>query len=42
LPPAEIHRTGRFLPTGETVVQINGTGPFDVMYLDPSDDPRRK
>jgi len=24
------------------VVQINGTGPFDVMYLDPSDDPRRK
>jgi len=24
------------------VVQINGTGPFDVMYLDPSDDPRKK
>ena len=26
----------------ETVVQINGTGPFDVMYLDPNDDPRKK
>jgi hypothetical protein len=27
---------------GETVVQINGTGPFDVVYIDPKDDPRRK
>ena len=27
---------------GETIVQINGTGPFDVIYLDPKDDPRRK
>lgn len=27
---------------GETVVQINGTGPFDVVYVDPNDDPRRK
>ena len=27
---------------GETVVQINGTGPFDVIYLDPKDDPRKK
>jgi hypothetical protein len=26
----------------ESVVQINGTGPFDVIYLDPKDDPRRK
>jgi Cupin domain len=26
----------------ETVVQINGTGPFDVVYLDPKDDPRKK
>jgi len=25
---------------GETVVQINGTGPFDVNYVDPKDDPR--
>ena len=27
---------------GETIVQINGVGPFDVIYLDPKDDPRRK
>ena len=25
---------------GETVVQINGIGPFDVNYVDPKDDPR--
>ena len=28
--------------TEETVVQINGMGPFDVMYIDPKDDPRKK
>jgi quercetin dioxygenase-like cupin family protein len=27
---------------GETVVQINGVGPFDVKYVDPKDDPRIK
>jgi quercetin dioxygenase-like cupin family protein len=27
---------------GETVVQINGVGPFDVTYIDPQDDPRKK
>ncbi|WP_374445085.1 cupin domain-containing protein [Stella sp.] len=27
---------------GETVVQVNGTGPFDVTYLDPADDPRKR
>lgn len=47
LPPASfVH-----LPAGmphyavvdvETVVQINGTGPFDVIYVDPKDDPRKK
>lgn len=26
----------------ETVVQINGAGPFDVTYVDPKDDPRRQ
>jgi quercetin dioxygenase-like cupin family protein len=26
----------------ETVVQINGTGPFDVTYIDPKDDPRKQ
>jgi hypothetical protein len=28
--------------SGETIAQINGTGPFDVTYVDPKDDPRRK
>jgi quercetin dioxygenase-like cupin family protein len=27
---------------GETVVQINGVGPFDVNYVDPKDDPRKR
>jgi quercetin dioxygenase-like cupin family protein len=27
---------------GETVVQINGMGPFDVVYINPADDPRKK
>jgi quercetin dioxygenase-like cupin family protein len=27
---------------GETVVQINGVGPFDVTYVDAKDDPRKK
>lgn len=27
---------------GETVVQINGVGPFDVIYINPNDDPRKK
>jgi quercetin dioxygenase-like cupin family protein len=26
----------------ESVVQINGVGPFDVIYVDPKDDPRRQ
>jgi quercetin dioxygenase-like cupin family protein len=30
------------LADGETVVQINGFGPFDVTYVDPKDDPRRQ
>ena len=25
---------------GETIVQINGVGPFDVKYVNPKDDPR--
>ena len=28
------------LTEGETVVQINGVGPFDVKYVNPADDPR--
>jgi quercetin dioxygenase-like cupin family protein len=30
------------MANGETIVQINGTGPFDVIYVDPKDDPRKK
>ena len=26
----------------ETIVQINGVGPFDVTYINPDDDPRKK
>ena len=26
----------------ESVVQISGMGPFDVVYIDPKDDPRKK
>lgn len=26
----------------ETIVQINGVGPFDIVYLNPNDDPRTK
>lgn len=27
---------------GETVVQINGLGPFEIIYVNPSDDPRKQ
>jgi uncharacterized RmlC-like cupin family protein len=26
----------------ETIVQLNGTGPWGVIYVNPADDPRRK
>jgi len=26
----------------ESIVQINGVGPFDITYIDPKDDPRQK
>ena len=26
----------------ESIVQINGTGPFDVVYINPLDDPRKQ
>jgi hypothetical protein len=25
--------------TGETLLQVTGMGPFDVIYIDPKDDP---
>ena len=36
-PPGHPHRA---TAEGETVIQINGEGPFAVTYLDPADDPR--
>jgi quercetin dioxygenase-like cupin family protein len=27
---------------GETIIQVSGTGPFEVNYVDPKDDPRKK
>jgi hypothetical protein len=30
------------LAASDTVVQINGVGPFDVKYVNPKDDPRNK
>jgi quercetin dioxygenase-like cupin family protein len=47
LPPASFVHLPAGMPhyataDGETVVQINGVGPFDVTYVDPKDDPRKK
>ncbi len=46
LPPASFVHLPAGMPhfawaVGETVVQINGVGPFDVTYVDPRDDPRK-
>jgi len=27
---------------GETIIQVTAMGPFEVMYVDPNDDPRKK
>jgi quercetin dioxygenase-like cupin family protein len=45
LPPASFVHLPAGMPhfawaDGETVVQINGVGPFDIKYVDPRDDPR--
>jgi quercetin dioxygenase-like cupin family protein len=47
LPPASFVHLPAGMPHDawaevESVVQINGTGPFDVIYVDPKDDPRKK
>jgi quercetin dioxygenase-like cupin family protein len=47
LPPASFVHLPAGMPhyaaaEAETIVQINGTGPFDVTYINPNDDPRRK
>jgi quercetin dioxygenase-like cupin family protein len=47
LPPASFVHLPAGMPhfalaVTEAVVQINGTGPFDVTYLNPNDDPRKR
>jgi uncharacterized RmlC-like cupin family protein len=37
--PAGMHHYG--WTTGETVVQINGNGPFAITYVNPEDDPSK-
>jgi anti-sigma factor ChrR (cupin superfamily) len=41
---AMMPKEGRHYATvkGETIVQIHGTGPFDVNYINPADDPSKK
>ena len=38
--PGKMHHAAE--GKGETVVQIQGMGPFDIHYLNPSDDPTKK
>ncbi len=47
LPPASFVHLPAGMPhyvvvAEEAVVQVNGMGPFDVVYIDPKDDPRKK
>jgi quercetin dioxygenase-like cupin family protein len=37
--PGRMHHSAE--AKGETVVQISGTGPFDIHYLNPADDPSK-
>jgi hypothetical protein len=39
MPPRMIHFAWT---TGETVIQLSSIGPWQVMYVDPADDPRNK
>jgi quercetin dioxygenase-like cupin family protein len=38
--PAKMHHSAA--SKGETVVEVHGTGPFDIHYLNPADDPSKK
>jgi len=38
--PAKMHHTAK--AKGETIVQIQAMGPFQITYVNPADDPRKK
>jgi anti-sigma factor ChrR (cupin superfamily) len=38
--PANMHHFA--WTTSETVLQVHGTGPFAIVYVDPAEDPRKK
>jgi Uncharacterized conserved protein, contains double-stranded beta-helix domain len=38
--PAKAHHYA--FSKGPTVVQVSGTGPFDIMWVNPADDPQKK
>lgn len=38
--PARMHHYA--MSKGETIFQLHGVGPFEVTYINPSDDPRKK
>jgi quercetin dioxygenase-like cupin family protein len=38
--PKEVHHYA--MAKGDTVIQLHGTGPFTVTYVNPKDDPRNK
>lgn len=47
LPAGSYARTGAGMQhygwaKGETVIQVHGEGPWDIVYVDPKDDPRKK
>jgi hypothetical protein len=47
LPPGSYVRLGKeerhfAVMKGETTVQVHGTGPFEITFVNPADDPRKK
>jgi quercetin dioxygenase-like cupin family protein len=38
--PAKMHHFA--MTKGETIFQVHGVGPFDTVYVNPADDPRKK
>lgn len=38
--PAKMHHFAYC--EGDTIIQVHGTGPFDITYINPADDPRKQ